>query len=116
MVISVSACGHSIPSRVGGNQKWNGAEPALSSKAADNGPENVWIFIIIITAEIRSTVDPSAWIRKYFKAASEEYWLFFIKIKGINESKLSSSPIQAPNQEFAETEIRMPSTKVVMNK
>ena len=54
--------------------------------------------------------DPRAWIKKYFSAASEEYWLFFAEIRGIKDNKLSSRPTQAPNQEEAEA------AKVVPNK
>ena len=115
IVIKSNAWGHNIPSRVGGNQKWNGAEPAFKSKAVDKGAEKS-IFIVIITAEIRRIVDPSAWIKKYFKAASDEYWLFLIKISGIKDNKFNSSPIQAPNHELEEIEIIIPSVKVIIKK
>jgi len=58
------------------------------------------------------TEDPKAWIKKYFKAASEEYWLFFVEIRGIKDNRLSSSPIQAPNQEEEEAASTVPNKRV----
>jgi len=60
--------------------------------------------------------DPSAWIRKYFKADSEEYRLFLEEIKGINDKRFSSSPTQAPNQEEEEIDKVVPKNKVNKNK
>jgi len=37
-------------------------------------------------------------------------------ISGINESKLISKPIQAPNHEFADTEMRTPPNKVIIRR
>lgn len=37
-------------------------------------------------------------------------------IKGINDNKLISNPIQAPNQEVEETVIRVPLIRVIKNK
>ena len=115
-VIKISACDHIKPSKVGGNQKWKGAEPAFNNKAADRDAENKCVFNIIITPEISKIVEPRAWIKKYFKAASDEYWLSFIVINGIKESKFNSNPIQAPNQELAQIEITIPKIKVLINK
>lgn len=60
--------------------------------------------------------DPRAWIKKYFRAASEEYWLFLEEIKGMNERRLSSSPIQAPNHEVEEIESVVPKIRVEINR
>ena len=73
------------------------------------------MFITIITPDISNTVDPRAWIKKYFRAASDEYWLSFIEIRGIKERRFSSSPIQTPNQDLDPTEIAIPSTNVARN-
>lgn len=62
------------------------------------------------------TEEPKAWIKKYFSAASDEYWLFFKEIIGINDIKLSSSPIQIPNQEEEEIDKVVPRRSVNMNK
>ena len=53
-------------------------------------------------------VEPRAWTRKYFRAASEEYELCLEEIIGIKDSKLSSSPIHLPNQELDEMAIIRP--------
>jgi hypothetical protein len=42
--------------------------------------------------------------------------LFVSIIKGIKDNKLISSPIQAPNQELEEIEIKVPLINVVKNK
>lgn len=60
---------------------------------------------------IKRKMDAKAWVRKYFKAASEDI-IFLLAIKGIKDNKLTSSPTQAPNQEEEETEIRVPKIKV----
>ena len=112
----MNTCGHIIPSNVEGNQKWNGAEPIFSSKVINKIKENIWIFIKIIMVEINKIVEPSAWIKKYFKAASDEYLLFFTEISGIKDNKLSSSPIQAVNHDLAQIDIKSPNNKVIKNK
>lgn len=60
--------------------------------------------------------EPKAWIRKYLRADSEEYWLFLDEIKGINDNKFSSRPTQAPNQEDEEIDNTVPINKVDINK
>ena len=60
--------------------------------------------------------DPRAWIKKYLRADSEQYWLFLDEIKGIKDNKLSSNPTHAPNQEEEETDNRVPISKVKKNK
>jgi hypothetical protein len=54
-----------------------------------------------------------AWIRKYFKDASEVKICLLFDIIGINDSKLISNPIHALNQEFDETVINIPSRRVI---
>jgi hypothetical protein len=39
-----------------------------------------------------------------------------VVIRGIKERRLISNPIQAPNHELAEMEIRVPLTKVIKNR
>lgn len=60
--------------------------------------------------------EASAWVKKYFKEASEERRLFVFIIKGINDSKLISNPIQAPNHDVDEIVIKVPLIKVIKNK
>lgn len=66
--------------------------------------------------DIMMTEEPNAWIKKYFRAASEEYWLFLEEIKGIKDIRFSSSPIQAPNQDEEEMERSVPKDREVKNK
>lgn len=56
------------------------------------------------------------WIRKYFKAASDDSKLFALEINGINLNKLISNPIQQPSQEFDEIEIKDLKIKIIKNK
>jgi hypothetical protein len=56
--------------------------------------------------------EAKACVRKYLSAASVENWLNLSDIKGINERRLISSPIQAPNQEDEEMAIKDPATSV----
>lgn len=56
--------------------------------------------------------EAKAWVKKYFKAASVENWLFLLDIRGIKDKRLISNPIQAPNQVEAEMVIKVPITRV----
>jgi len=116
IVIRIITWSHWSPSITLGNQKWKGAAPAFNNKATvksvvARSPDD-----IIKDADIIIIEEPKAWIKKYFKAASEEYWLFLEEISGINDKRLSSSPIQAPNQEEEEMESVVPNIRVEKNK
>jgi hypothetical protein len=50
---------------------------------------------------------------KYFNEASVLYIFLTLDIKGMNDIKLISRPIHAPNHELEDTEINIPPTKVV---
>lgn len=116
IVIKIITWGHCNPSITLGNQKWNGAAPDFNKRATvinimansldDNMKEE----------DIMMTEEPNAWIKKYFRAASEEYWLFLEEIKGIKDIRFSSSPIQAPNQDEEEMERSVPKDREVRNK
>jgi len=116
MVIRITAWGQLSPSITLGNQKWKGAAPALSKSEINKK----------ILAEPKDkrkkeadkiiTEDPKAWIRKYLRADSEEYWLFLDEIRGINDNKFNSRPTQAPNQEDEEIDNTVPINKVDKNK
>lgn len=69
---------------------------------------------IKITAN-KKIAEARACVKKYFSEASEDIKLFVLIIKGINDNKLISNPIQAPNQEFDEMVIKVPPTKVIKN-
>jgi hypothetical protein len=49
------------------------------------------------SSPIRRTEEAKAWVRKYFRAASAENLLDLV-IKGMNDSRFNSNPIQTPNQ------------------
>lgn len=58
--------------------------------------------------------EAKAWVKKYFKLLSEVIKFFLPSfIRGINESKLISNPIQAPNQELAEIVINDPKINII---
>lgn len=59
--------------------------------------------------------EAKAWVKKYFREASLDSKLLGFVIKGIKDKRLISKPIQAPNQEFADTAIRVPLIKVIKN-
>jgi hypothetical protein len=70
-------------------------------------------YIIITNKKIAEAI---AWVRKYFKEASEENKFFEFIIKGIKDSKLISNPIQILNQEVDEIAIKDPKIIELKNK
>lgn len=70
---------------------------------------NIIILIKIINNKLIEAID---WVKKYFKEASEDKRLFTLEIRGINLSKLISNPIQHPNQELDEIEIKVLKNKI----
>lgn len=116
IVIKVIAWGQSSPSITLGNQKWKGAAPAFNRREAIKKTPAELKDIKKKEAERIIIDDPNAWIRKYLRADSDEYWLFLDEIKGINDKRLSSSPTQAPNQEEEEIDKVVPKSKVNKNK
>ncbi len=69
-----------------------------------------------IDLDMIKMVDASAWIKKYLIAASVAYGHNLIAIRGIKESKFSSRPIQAPNQEEEEIDKKVPVNNVQKNR
>lgn len=58
--------------------------------------------------------EAKAWVKKYFRLLSEDIKFFLPSfIKGINESKLISNPIHAPNHEFEEIVINEPEINII---
>lgn len=114
------------PSITPGNQKWKGAAPLFKSKEDKIANvikfefkliiEKVFNWIIKKMELNRKIAEANACVRKYFKEASVESKLFVSIIKGINDNKLISNPIQAPSQELEEIEIKVPLINVVKNK
>lgn len=72
IVIKMIVWSQDIPSITCGNQKWKGAAPNLRSSAIRIVMEVKFDICIIRHLERIIKVDASAWIRKYFRAASAE--------------------------------------------
>jgi hypothetical protein len=65
--------------------------------------------------ENNKTLDAKAWVRKYFKEASEENKLLIFIVRGIKDNKLISKPIHTLNQEEEQILIIVPKNKVDKN-
>lgn len=105
-------CNHPSPSATIGNHIWKGAAPILINKAIDNKYcENITPVVIVEDAN-RIMAEASAWVRKYFRLASDENWLVSEEIRGIKDNRFSSRPIHTVNQEEEETAIIIPNVKV----
>lgn len=61
-------------------------------------------------------LEAKAWVRKYFKDASDEKRLLALIEIGINERRLISKPIQILNHEEEEILIKVPKINVRINK
>lgn len=70
--------------------------------------ENI-IFNKIINKKLIEAID---WTKKYFNDASEENKFFELEIRGTNLNKLISNPIQHPNHELEEIEIKVLNNKI----
>lgn len=112
-VIRIKQFIHESPSIIFGNQKQNGADPIFINKEELIIIErklfiskflNKIIFKIIENKKLIEAID---WVKKYFNAASVLSKFFVFEIRGINLNKLISSPIQHPNHELDEIEIKV---------
>lgn len=65
--------------------------------------------------ENNNILEASAWVRKYFKDASDENKLFNFIVKGIKDNKLISNPIHTLNQDEEQILIIVPKNKVDKN-
>lgn len=110
-VIKIKLLNQDKPSTTLGNQKWKGADPIfinieelikIEIKLFISKLLNIIILKIIQNKKLMEAI---AWVKKYFKAASEAIILLEEVINGINLNKFISNPIQAPNQELAEIAI-----------
>ena len=61
-------------------------------------------------------LDAKAWVRKYFNDASDENKLLVLIVKGINDKRLISNPIQILNHDEEEILIKVPMINVKINK
>lgn len=112
------------PSITIGNQKWNGAMPVFIIK------EDAKIILIFELKfkkvfhsikkenkiiENKRVLEAKACVKKYFKDASEENKLFNFIVRGINDKRLISNPIQTLNQEEEQILIVVPRNNVDKN-
>lgn len=65
--------------------------------------------IKIVNKKLIEAID---WVRKYFNDASVDNKLLEFEIRGINLKRLISKPIQHPNQELEEIEIKVLKNKI----
>lgn len=119
-VIKIKQFNHDNPSTILGNQKWKGAEPIFIIKEELIKIDNKLFIskffnkIIFNKIENKKLIEAIDWVKKYFKEASEVNKLLECEIKGINLNKLISNPIQQPNHELDEIEIKV--LKIKINK
>lgn len=101
-----------------GNQKWKGVEPIFINREEliiiDKNKFTSKFFnkIIFIKIENKKLIEAIDWVKKYFKEASVAKKLKELEIRGINLKRLISKPIQHPNQEFEEIEIKVLKNKI----
>lgn len=117
-LIKIKLFNHDNPSTILGNQKWKGADPIfISNEKFIIVDKNILklkffsniIFIKITNKKLMEAID---WVKKYFNDASDINILLEFEIIGINLNKLISNPIQQPNHEFDEIEIKVLKNKI----
>lgn len=112
-VIKIKLFNQDNPSTILGNQKWKGAEPIFISREELIKIEIILLYskffkkIIFKIIKNKKLIEAIDWVRKYFSEASEDIILLVLEIRGINLKRLISKPIQHPNQEFEEIEIKV---------
>ena len=67
---------------------------------------------VFITTINSSVAEASICTMKYFNEASVLYMFLTLDIKGMNDIRLISRPIHAPNHELDDTDTNTPPTKV----
>lgn len=112
------------PSITIGNQKWNGAIPVF---IINEEAKIILIFEFIFKnifhsvknenriIENNKILEAIAWVKKYFREASEENKLFNFIVRGIKDNKLISNPIQTLNHDDDLTLINVPRNNVDKN-
>ena len=120
-VINSAQFSHLSPSITSGNHQWSGAAPLFSRRGVQMitdvyrflSNENRSSVNVFITTKNNSVAEASTWMVKYFNEASVLYIFLTLDIKGINDIRLISRPIHAPNHELQDTDTNIPPTKVI---
>jgi len=68
---------------------------------------------VFITTMNNSVAEASTCTMKYFNEAAVLYRFLTLDIKGMNDIRLISGPIHAPNHELEDTDSNTPPTKVI---
>lgn len=113
-VIKIKLLIQDNPDITKGSQKWKGAAPIFIKREVIINKLIIVKFknsffknkniIIIDNNKIEEAI---AWTKKYFNIDSLDIKFLLSDIRGINDNKLISSPIQTPNQEVALIEIKV---------
>ena len=115
VVISKKKLSHDNPSTRLGTHIWRGAAPIFNINAKNNNNELKEEINICVTLD-KIIIDAIAWIIKYFIATSLWYFLYFLKIRGININTLISKQIQIISQELEEMIKKMENIRKTINK
>ena len=107
-VIRMIQCIQDTPCMMGGNQKCTGAAPIFRNRAPRIRRLGLVEKTHVDVALVRIITEPRAWIRKYLRAASDEYELNLDEMMGMNDSRFNSRPSQLVNQEFDDVAIIIP--------
>jgi len=120
-VINSAQFSHLSPSLTPGNHQWRGAAPRFSSRGVQmiidiyrfHSNENRSSVNVFIVTKNNSVAEASTWMMIYFNEASVLYKFLTLDIKGINDNRLISRPVHAPNHELEDTDTNTPPTKVI---
>lgn len=120
-VINSAQFSHLNPSITPGNHQWKGAAPLFSRRGVQMiigvygllSNVNRSSVNVFITTMNRSVAEANTCTIKYFSEASVLYIFLTLDIRGINDIRLISNPIHAPNHELDDTDTNTPPTKVV---
>lgn len=107
---------HEMDVMTEGYQKWHGTIPSLRTRAINSNTGVNWLGVLEFDHRdillISKILDPRAWARKYFTAASVSWDFFECIIIGINLSRLISKATHR-NSQFV-LEIAISVLKIIM--
>lgn len=117
-VIKINLLNQDKPSIILGNQKWKGVLPIFISIEEFIIIEvklfisKFFIRVNLIKIVNKKLIEAIDWVRKYFNEDSVDNRLLELEIRGINLKRLISKPIQHPNHELEEIEIKVLKNKI----